>query len=111
MRLRTNLVYLVVGTVVPLVGLATVLGLLLVQRENDAFRQGAINRNRSFMTAVDAALRGHISTLEALASASNLESDDLQTFRNDAGRALNAQGDWQNIILAKPDGTQLVNAV
>ena len=111
MRLRTNLVYLVVGTIVPLVGLASVLGWLLVNRENDAFRQGAINRNRAFMTAVDAALRGHISTLQALASASSLESDDFQVFRNDAVRALNAQSDWQNIILAKPDGTQLVNAV
>jgi signal transduction histidine kinase/ActR/RegA family two-component response regulator len=110
MRLRTNLVYLVVGIVVPLVGLASVLGLLLVQREKDAFRQGAINRNRSFMTAVDAALHGHISTLEALASASSLEADNFEAFRKDAMRALSAQADWQNIILARPDGTQLVNA-
>src|ERR1044072_779344 len=110
MRLRTNLVYLVVGIVVPLVALATVLGLLLVQREKDAFRQGAINRNRSFMSAVDAAIRGHISTLQALASASRLAADDFNTFRNDATRALSAQTDWQNIILARPDGAQLVNA-
>ena len=109
MRLRTNLVYLVVGIVIPLVALATLLGLLLVKREREAFRQGAINRNRAFMTAVDAAVRGHISTLQVLASASSLQADDFDAFRRDAVRALEAQDDWQNIILTKPDGTHLIN--
>ena len=109
MRLRTNLVYLVVGIVIPLVALATLLGLLLVKREREAFRQGAINRNRAFMTAVDAAVRGHISTLQVLASASSLQADDFEAFRRDAVRALEAQHDWQNIILTKLDGTHLIN--
>jgi sensor domain CHASE-containing protein len=109
MRLRTNLVYLVVGIVIPLVALATLLGLLLVKREREAFRQGAINRNRAFMTAVDAAVRGHISTLQVLASASSLQADDFDAFRRDAVRALEAQHDWQNIVLTKPDGTHLIN--
>jgi signal transduction histidine kinase/ActR/RegA family two-component response regulator len=108
MRLRTNLLYLVVGTIVPLIALATVLGLLLVERERDAVRQGAINRNRAFMTAVDAALKGHISTLQALATVSSLEKNDLETFRNDAIRVLEAQSDWQSIVLTKPDGEQLI---
>lgn len=109
MRLRTNLVYLVVGIVIPLVALATLLGLLLVKREREAFRQGAINRNRAFMTAVDAAVRGHISTLQILASASSLQADDFDAFRRDAMRALEAQLAWQNIILSQPSGTQIVN--
>ena len=108
MRLRTNLLYLVVGTIVPLIALATVLGLLLVDRERDAVRQGAINRNRAFMTAVDAALKGHISTLQALATVSSLERNDLETFRNDAIRVLEAQSDWQSIVLTKPNGDQLI---
>lgn len=110
MRLRTNLLYLVVGTIVPLIALATVLGFLLVDRERDAVRQGAINRNRAFMTAVDAALKGHISTLQALATVSSLERDDLETFRNDAVRVLDAQTDWQNIILTRTTGEQLIVA-
>ena len=110
MRLRTNLLYLVVGTIVPLIALATVLGLLLVDRERDAVRQGAINRNRAFMTAVDAALKGHISTLQALATVSSLERNDLETFRNDAIRVLEAQSDWQSIVLTKPNNEQLIVA-
>src|SRR5258705_10579084 len=110
MRLRTNLLYLVVGTIVPLIALATVLGFLLVDRERDAVRQGAINRNRAFMTAVDAALKGHISTLQALATVSSLERDDLETFRDDAVRVLDAQSDWQNIILTGLNGQQLMVA-
>jgi signal transduction histidine kinase len=109
MKLRTNFVYLVVGIVIPLVALATLLGLLLVKREREAFRQGAINRNRAFMTAVDAAVRGHIATLQVLASASSLQADDFEAFRRDAVRALEAQHDWQNIILSKRDGTHLIN--
>ena len=109
MKLRTNFVYLVVGIVIPLVALATLLGLLLVKREREAFRQGALNRNRAFMTAVDAAVRGHIATLQVLASASSLQADDFEAFRRDAVRALEAQHDWQNIILSKPDGTHLIN--
>ncbi|HEY9504231.1 MAG TPA: ATP-binding protein [Pyrinomonadaceae bacterium] len=110
MRLRTNLLYLVVGTIVPLIALATVLGFLLVERERDAVRQGAINRNRAFMTAVDAALKGHISTLQALATVSSLERDELETFRNDAVRVLDAETDWQSISLTRPDGEQLIVA-
>jgi len=109
MRLRTNLVYLVVGIVVPLVALATVLGLLLVRREQDAFRLGAINRNRAFMSAVDTAVRGHISTLQALAAVSSLETGDVEAFRRDANRVLEGQPDWQSVVLTRPDGSQIVN--
>lgn len=110
MKLRTNLVYLVVGTIVPVFLLATFLGFLLVKRERDAFRQGAINRNRAFMAAVDAALQGHISTLQVLASDSSLETNDFNKFLLEATRALKSQGDWQDVILTEPDGRQLVNA-
>ena len=110
MKLRSNLVYLIIGIVIPLVALATLLGLLLVRREREAFKQGAINRNRAFMTAVDAAVRGHVSTLQVLASESSLQADDFEAFRRDAVRALEAQHDWQDVILSKPDGTYIVNA-
>lgn len=110
MKLRTNLAYLVIGTIVPIFLLATLLGVLLVKREKEAFKQGAINRNRAFMTAVDAALQGHISTLQSLASASSLEVKDFEKFRVEATRSLKSQSDWQDVILTGPDGHQLVNA-
>ena len=94
MKLRTNLVCLVVGTIVPLFLLSIVLGILLVQRERDAFRQGAINRNRAFMAAVDEVLEGHVATLQALAATSSLEAGDFEKFRIEAVRVLKSQTDW-----------------
>ncbi|MGZ5151955.1 MAG: hybrid sensor histidine kinase/response regulator [Burkholderiales bacterium] len=110
MTLRSNLFMLVIGTVVPLTALALVLGYLLVEQERDTFRKGALDRNRAFMTAVDAELRGHLMTLQALAAAKSLQTDDLRAFHDDAQRAKATQADWQNVILALPSGQQIVNA-
>ncbi|MDB5922615.1 MAG: hypothetical protein JWN13_1551 [Betaproteobacteria bacterium] len=110
MRLRSNLFLLVIGTVVPLTALALVLGYLLVEQERATFRRAALDRNRAFMTAVDAEMRGHVMTLHALAAVRSLQTDDLRTFRDDAQRVMATQADWQNVILASPTGQQIVNA-
>jgi sensor domain CHASE-containing protein len=72
MTLRSNLFLLVIGTVLPVTALALVLGYLLVQQEKETFRKGALDRNRAFMTAVDAEIRGHLTTLQALAAARSM---------------------------------------
>jgi signal transduction histidine kinase/ActR/RegA family two-component response regulator len=110
MKLRTSLVRLVVGVVVPLVALAGVLSYLLVEQERESVRRGALDRNRAFMTAVDAEIRGQMQTLQALATTDSLESRDLRRFYRDATRILKSQTDWQNIILLLPSGEQVVNA-
>lgn len=110
MKLRTSLFQLVVGTVIPLVVLASVLGYLLVEREKETFQKGALDRNRAFMTAVDAEIRGHLSTLTALAAAESLASKDLRRFYRDAISVLKSQPDWQNVIMAIPSGQQIINA-
>ena len=74
MRLRTRLFLLVAGTVIPLDPLAVVLGALLVGHERETFRKLAIDRNRAFMSAVDAEIRGDVSTLQALAANSSLRA-------------------------------------
>ena len=56
MKLRTNLLLLVFGTAVPLLALAAVIAYLLLEHENEVLRSGAQDRNRAFMSAVDAAL-------------------------------------------------------
>ncbi len=110
MTLRSNLLGLAAGTVLPLTALALVLGYLLVEKERDTFRRGAIDRNRAFMTAVDAEIRGHITTLQAVAAATSLKADDVRTFHQDIQQVLASQHDWRNIILASANGQQIVNA-
>ncbi len=108
MRLRTRLFQLVASTVVPLVILAVVLGSLLTTSEQETFREGALARIRAYMTAVDAELRGHIRAAEALGASRSLE-DDLESFYLDAERVLRSQPNWHNVVLATPDGQQVLN--
>src|SRR5688572_10112367 len=108
MRLRTRLYLLVAGTVVPLVMLALVLGALLVDHERDNFRRLAIDRNRAFMSGVDAKLRGHISTLQALGANLNLAAGDLRAFHAQVALTLKTQPDWDNVILSDPGGRELL---
>ena len=106
-KLRTQLFLLVSGTVIPLLALAAVLAYILLQHESETFRDGARDRNRAFMSAVDAELRGHIKTLEALATSDDLERNDLQSFYAEATRVLAAQPGWSQVILSDGEGRQL----
>ena len=109
MKLRTRLFLLVAGTVVPLVALALFLSILLVDHERDTLQRGALDRNRAFMTAVDAEINGHATSLLALASSESLERGNLDAFRSEATRVLASQPGWQDVALARPDGTRLLD--
>ena len=111
MKLRAKLFQLGVGTVILPLLLAAVLGALLVEYERDAFRLGAMERNRAFMTAVDTEVRGHIAALRALSTSKNLEANDLRAFHEDAMRVLKSQPDWQSVILSLPSGQQVINTL
>ena len=109
MKLRTGLFVLIGGTLVPVLLLALALGVLLIEHERETFRRGALDRNRAFLSAVDEALRGHVLTLQALAASTSLDNSDLATFRNRAARVLESQPDWQDVLLAAPDGRLLLD--
>src|SRR5437016_3024898 len=81
MKLRAHVFQLTFGTIAPPIVLANVLGILLVQYEQSAVRRGAFDRNRAFITAVDAELRGHVTTLEALRASHLLEAGDFEIGR------------------------------
>jgi signal transduction histidine kinase/ActR/RegA family two-component response regulator len=110
MRLRSHLFLLVLATAVPLLAFALLASGLLVQHENENFVAAVKNRNRAFMSAVDAELKGSIVTLQALASSRRLAQGDLKGFHDDARAVLTTQPNWLNVILLSADGRQLVNA-
>jgi signal transduction histidine kinase len=109
MKLRSHLFILALGTIVPVAIFAVVVAIWLVDRERDAQRIGAEQQTFALLTAVDARLRGHLTTLEALASVPSLQEGNLAYFRDVAENALKSQPGWLNIRLAAPDGASLMN--
>ena len=109
MKLRSHLFLLALGTIVPVAVFAVVLAVWLVDRERDAFRDGAERRAFALMTAVDARLKGHLTTLEALASVPSLREGNLAYFRDVAENALKSQPNWINLRLTTPEGKPVLN--
>jgi signal transduction histidine kinase/CheY-like chemotaxis protein len=109
MKLRSHLFILALGTIVPVAIFAVVVAVWLVDRERDAQRVGAEQQTFALLTAVDARLRGHLTTLEALASVPSLQEGNLEYFREVAENALKSQPNWLNIRVAAPDGASLMN--
>jgi signal transduction histidine kinase/ActR/RegA family two-component response regulator len=107
--LRSSLLLLAAGSILPLLALSLVLGSLLVRREEDTVRRAAMDRNHTFSTAIDALMRGHIAALRALGSSAWLTRGEVREFGAQAIRVLATQPEWRNIILLSPSGQQLTN--
>ena len=95
---------------VPVLLLALVLGLILINHERESFRRSSIDRARSLVLAVDAALEGHVSTLQALSTSSNLALGNVANFERRLARILESQPDWEDAILSTPDGRRVADA-
>ncbi len=111
MKLRSHLLLLAIGAVLPFVVFAATIAILLVERERQTFLHSAMERTRALMTAVDSELRGAATTLEAIATSRALHSGDLAAFHAEMIAVLASQPHWHNVVLAAPSGQQLANAV
>jgi len=109
MKLRPQLMLLMLGAIVPVALFAVFVAVMLVERDRETFLRGAQERALALMTAVDAELRGQVTTLEAVAVMPALASGALRRFRASARDILKTQPDYLNITLARPDGQQVVN--
>jgi signal transduction histidine kinase/ActR/RegA family two-component response regulator len=108
-RLRVKLLLLVAGSLLPVLVLAWALSLSLLDRERENFRMAAQARNRSFVSALEAQIEGHLSSMRALAASAALQRGDLRAFDAEARRVLGTQKGWRNILVVAADGRQLVN--
>ena len=91
MRIRSHLLLLALGVVLPVAAFSVYVTTLIVEREQQTFADGAIDRLRSTMNAIDAQVQGQISALKALGASRALENGDLPTFEGEALRVLRAQ--------------------
>ncbi|HUQ73224.1 MAG TPA: ATP-binding protein [Burkholderiales bacterium] len=109
MKLRSHLIVLIAATLLPMALFAIGGAYLLAERERSAFQRGASERVRALMTAVDAELRGSITTLEALAALAVFDGDNPERFRDEAARIVRTQPHWLNIVVSRPSGEPVFN--
>jgi signal transduction histidine kinase/CheY-like chemotaxis protein len=109
MRLRSHLLILTLGTLLPMVILGVAATALIAEREKAVFRRGATERTLALLTAVDAELSGHSTSLQALAASDRLASFDLAALHEEARRALTIQRSWRGVRLAFPSGRLILD--
>jgi len=110
MRLRSHLFVLVAAAVAPMVAVTAVLGVLLVDQVQDTSRRGALARNRAFMSAIEADVHGHVTTLQAMATSRALRAGDLAAFERDMRDVLASQPGWRDVVLSDASGAPLARA-
>jgi len=110
-KLKTSLMVLAAGSLVPLLIFAAAAVVRQVEHQRETLERETSGRAISAMSAVDAKLRGSITMMEALATSRNLQTGDLKAFHEEARRILATQPDWLNIGLAAPSRQQLVDAI
>jgi signal transduction histidine kinase/CheY-like chemotaxis protein len=111
--LRTYVLALTACAVLPLLGFAAYLTLGLTRTEQAAVERGLVETANALVGGVDRELTSTITALETLATSQSLDRPDLDGFRAEAARVLEAhqRRGWLTIHLAAPDGTPLVNAL
>ncbi len=107
--LRQHLIVLIIGTLLPALGLGAVLVRRIVEDNRQAVEQQLLETARAEAAVVDAELSGTIRALQALAQSERLSNRDLAAFYDEASRLQATQPSWQVLILHGPDGEALVH--
>lgn len=107
--LRTRLLWLVVGALLPVAVLAIAGLAALGQRQHAQAREGLIEQARALASAVDRELLASVSALEILALSDKLDSRDLARFHAEASAAVAARPSWDAVLLVDPAGNRLLS--
>jgi len=108
MKLRSHLLVLTLGTLLPMLVFALIALGLLAERERALFERGAKERTLAVLTAIDGELGNSMTTLQALAASRHLDEGGLREFHRDAMRVLPTQPGWTSMSLATPQGEPLL---
>ncbi len=104
MTIRSHLFLFALCVIVPVLAFALYVSVQLLEQNRTAIQNGAMDRARALMTAVDAELIGSTTSLRALATSSALEVGDLRTFHEQAERVRLSQPNWRSIsLVTAPD--------
>ena len=109
MRLRSYLLVLIGGILLPVLLFSAVMLVLFDRQTRAATEKGLVETARALSVAVDRELTASISVLRALATADSLASGDLKTFHRRMRAVLVSQPGWENIRLYDASGQQRLN--
>jgi signal transduction histidine kinase len=109
LRLKWHLVRLVLFALVPMVVLATVLIVVLVQQERSTRERGMQDVARGLALSIDSELQRSITALEVLALSTRLAGGDFDSFRVRAKATMALQPSWSNLLVYDSGGTPLLN--
>jgi signal transduction histidine kinase/CheY-like chemotaxis protein/HPt (histidine-containing phosphotransfer) domain-containing protein len=107
---RSRLIWLVIGCILPIAIWDGALLLLSYERERANRETGSIETARALMQAVDGELNGAVGVLRVLATSPLLVSGDLAGFHHRLVQ-ISATSSGSNISLVSPDGQVLLNAL
>ena len=109
MKIKTGLRALILITLLPVAAVGIATAYMLLEQQLQTIERGARDRVRAIMTAVDTELRSAVTPLEVLARSPTLAADDLDAFRAEAQRALDARhGEWANVLVSHPETAQML---
>jgi signal transduction histidine kinase len=107
--LRTHLLLLVVGTLLPALILAGFLLRRVAGDNRDALDRRLLETARTEAAVVDAELAGTMRALQALAESQRLATQDLVDFHEEARHLQHTQQSWSAVALFAPDGRRLLD--
>uniref|UniRef100_A0A832M2S4 HAMP domain-containing protein n=1 Tax=Oscillatoriales cyanobacterium SpSt-402 TaxID=2282168 RepID=A0A832M2S4_9CYAN len=111
LSLRWYFVLLIAGTLLPVVLFAVAVVHRLVVQEQAATERRVLLAARNLASTVEHEFSSTTRTLQALAIAEPLDTKDLKSFHSKAGRVVQTQPTWINVILLSPQGQQLANTL
>ncbi|HEX2438443.1 MAG TPA: ATP-binding protein [Methylomirabilota bacterium] len=109
MKLRSHLLVLVLGAVLPVLAFSAAMTVVFWRQQRDAFEERFLERVHAVAFALDRELAGHARALQVLARSPRLARGDLRGFYEEASAVRAEQPLWATIILVQPDGTQRIN--
>jgi len=111
LSLRTHLLILVVGMLLPVLTVAALLVVRVVDDNRAAVQSELIAAARAQAATIDRELSGTVQALTALAQSDHLSHAALTDFRAQASRILAGQPMWADVILSSPGGQQVIDTV
>ena len=107
MKLRSHLVILVLGTVLPVLAFSAVMAVFFWHQQRVAYDERYLERVRALALALDREHDGHIRALHVLTQSAALQRGDLPAFYAHAQRVITEQPGWASVILADRSGAQI----
>jgi signal transduction histidine kinase/CheY-like chemotaxis protein len=109
LKLRSHLLILVLGAVLPVLAFSAVMAVMFWRQQRDAFEKRYLERVRAMSIALDRELQGHIRMLQVLSQSDYLAAGDMRGFYEQARRVQAQQSDWSTVALMDVTGVPVFN--